>query len=99
MCVSCNVVVKTGHKQVVSYYTNVGPLLGVQLREISHCKCCCVFPVQEMEQALLAAAGEGDLPRVKDLIDHGCSVTAQNEVKYTCTEACTLNGCIRTIHH
>ena len=43
--------------------------------------CCCVYPVQEMEEAFLNAALVGDLPRVKDLISQGCPVNAQNEVK------------------
>ena len=37
-------------------------------------------PVQGLEHAFLNAAFEGDLPRMKDLLDQGCPVDAQNKV-------------------
>ena len=36
-----------------------------------------------MEDEFLAAAKRGDLPKVKKLIEEGCSAKAKNEVKYT----------------
>ena len=39
--------------------------------------------IQKMEDEFLAAAKRGDLPKVKKLIEEGCSAKAKNEVKYT----------------
>ena len=39
-----------------------------------------VSPVQGLEHALLDAAYKGDLPRMKDLLDQGCAVEAQDRV-------------------
>ena len=37
-------------------------------------------PVQGLEYAFLNAASEGDVPRMKDLLDQGCPVDAQDGV-------------------
>ena len=37
-------------------------------------------PVQGLEHAFLDAAIKGDVPRMKDLLDQGCSVDAQDRV-------------------
>ena len=37
-------------------------------------------PVQGLEHAFLDAANEGDIPRMKDLLDRGCPVDAQDGV-------------------
>ena len=40
-------------------------------------------PVQGLEHAFLDAALKGDLPRMKDLVDQGCPVDAENKVSTT----------------
>ena len=40
-------------------------------------------PVQGLEHAFLNAALEGNLPRMKDLLDQGCPVDAQDGVSTT----------------
>ena len=37
-------------------------------------------PVQGLEHAFLDAAYKGDVPRMKELLDQGCPVDAQNKV-------------------
>ena len=37
-------------------------------------------PVQGLEHAFLDAANKGDVPRMKDLVDQGCPVDAQDGV-------------------
>ena len=37
-------------------------------------------PVQGLGHAFLDAAYEGDFPKMKDLLDQGCPVDAQNKV-------------------
>ena len=39
-----------------------------------------VSSVQGLEHAFLDAANKGDVPRMKDLLDQGCPVDAQNKV-------------------
>ena len=39
-----------------------------------------VSPVQGLEHAFLDAANKGDVPRMKDLLDQGCPVDAQDKV-------------------
>ena len=48
-----------------------------------HSLCWSVCPVQEMERAFLAAAGSGDLSKVKKLLGKGCAANAKDEVRYT----------------
>ena len=40
-------------------------------------------PVQGLEPVFLDAALKGDLSKVKDLLEHGCPVNAQNKVSTT----------------
>ena len=44
-----------------------------------------MYPVQVMENALLAAAERGDLPKVEGLLAQGCPMNAQTKVKYIYT--------------
>ena len=49
-----------------------------------HSLCWSVFPpIQQMEDAFIAAVQRGDLPEVEELLAKGCPANAKYKVEYT----------------
>ena len=60
-------------------YSLVHYILCIYCRSLS-ISSIIVSPVQGLEHAFLDAASKGDVPRMKDLLDQGCPVDAQDGV-------------------